>query len=177
MNDLLVPRSDVGEFRKRFKWMALAAVVAFGAILVRLFQLQVLAGAAYAAQAHDNIVHRVSIPTTRGIIRDAQGKVLASSRPSYNLYVVPGRVMPSARPVHPGKLAPEEATDAWPRVAEMLRLNPEERTTFDARIRGACVSDEDKSPCWRPILVREDLSRNLVAEVRQHEPELTGWES
>ncbi len=176
MNDLLVPRSDVGEFRKRFKWMALFAVLAFGAIAVRLFQLQVLAGAEYAARAHDNIVHRVSLPTTRGIIRDAQGKVLASSRPSYNLYVVPGRVMPSARPVHLGKLAPEEATDAWPRVAEVLRLNPEERTTFDARIRGACVSDEDKSPCWRPILVREDLSRDLVAEVRQHETELSGSE-
>jgi penicillin-binding protein 2 len=176
VNDLLVPRSDVGEFRKRFKWMVLVAFIAFGAITVRLFQLQVLSGAEYAAIAHENIVHRVSIPTTRGVVRDALGKVLASSRPSYNLYVIPGRVMPSARPIRPGKLAPDEAVDTWPHVAEMLRLNPEDRGRFDARIRGACVSDEDKSPCWRPILVKEDLSRDLVAEVRQHESELTGSE-
>lgn len=176
MNDLLVPRSDVGEFRKRFKWLALVAFIAFSAIVVRLFQLQVLSGAAYAAVAHENIVHRVSIPTTRGVIRDAFGKVLASSRPSYNLYVTPGRVMPSARPVRPGRPALDDVPDAWPHVAEVLRLNPEDRGRFDARIRGACVSDEDKSPCWRPILVKEDLSRDLVAEIRQHESELLGAE-
>jgi penicillin-binding protein 2 len=177
VSELLVPRSDVGEFRKRFKWMVLFAFLAFGAITVRLFQLQVLSGAEYAAIAHENIVHRVSLPTSRGVIRDALGKVLASSRPSYNLYVIPGRVMPSARPVHPGRAVPEEGTDTWPHIAEVLRLNPEDRGRFDARIRGACASDEDKSPCWRPILVKEDLSRDLVAEVRQHESELIGAET
>jgi len=176
VSDLLVPRSDVGEFRKRYKWMALAAFVAFGAIVVRLFQLQVLSGAELAAQAHGNIVQRGAIATTRGVIRDAQGKVLASSRPAHNLYVTPGLVMPSARPVHPGKGVAEEAGDTWPKLADVLRLNPEERTRFDARVRGACVSDEPKSPCWRPILVKEDLSRDLVAEIRQHESELTGAE-
>ena len=176
MSDLLVPRSDVGEFRKRYKWMALAAFVAFGAIVVRLFQLQILSGAELSAQAHGNIVQRASIATTRGVIRDSQGKILASSRPSHNLYVTPGRVMPSARPVHPGRSVSEEAVDSWPRLAEVLRLNPEERARFDARVRAACVTDEPKSPCWRPILVREDLSRDLVAEIRQHEPDLTGAE-
>ena len=38
MSDLLVARSDVGEFRKRYKWMALAAFLAFVAIVIRLFQ-------------------------------------------------------------------------------------------------------------------------------------------
>jgi penicillin-binding protein 2 len=176
VSDLLVQRSDVGEFRKRFKWLVLVSFLAFGAIVVRLFQLQVMSGADYAAIAHENIVHRVSVPTTRGVIRDSLGKVLASSRPSYNLYVIPGRVMPSARPVRPGRPAGEEATDTWPHVADVLRLNPEDRTRFDRRIRAACTTDEDKSPCWRPILVKEDLSRDLVAEVRQHESELMGSE-
>ncbi len=179
MSDLLVPRSDVGEFRKRYKWMALVAFVAFGAIVVRLFQLQVLDGASYQTIAHDNIVHRVTIPTTRGVIRDAQGKVLASSRPAYNLYVVPGRVMPSARPVrheHAASHSPTEQDDSWPQIAAMLRLNPEERGRFDERIRAVCERDEDKSPCWRPILVREDLARDVVAELRQHQQELPGAE-
>jgi penicillin-binding protein 2 len=179
MGDLLVPRSDVGEFRKRYKWMALFAFAAFFAIVVRLFQLQVLDGAEYQAIAHANIVHRVAIPTTRGVIRDAQGKVLASSRPAYNLYVVPGRVMPSARPVrHEHAQSPSltEQDNSWPLIAAMLRLNPEERGRFDARIRAACQTDEDKSPCWRPILVREDLGRDVVAELRQHQQELAGAE-
>ncbi len=177
MNDLLVPRTDVGEFRRRFKWMALAAFLAFGVVLCRLFQLQVLEGASYAAIAHENIIRRVPIETTRGVIRDRHGKVLASSRPAYDLYVVPGRAMQSARPVHPGHLREaDEHTDTWPRIADILRLNPDERTRFDAKLRAACVTDEDKSPCWRPVLVRQDLSRDTVAELKQHEAELVGSE-
>jgi penicillin-binding protein 2 len=98
MSNLLVPRSDVSEFRKRYRWMALAALLGFCAVIVRLFQLQVINGAQYAQTAHENVIRKVTIPTTRGIVRDAQGRILASSRPSFNVLLVPGRVMPSARP-------------------------------------------------------------------------------
>ncbi|HLK38572.1 MAG TPA: penicillin-binding protein 2 [Polyangiaceae bacterium] len=176
MTNLLVPRSDIGEFRRRYKWMALATVLALLVVLGRLFQLQVLSAAEFAATAHENIIRRVVLPTTRGVIRDANGKVLASSRPSYDVEVVPGRVMPSARPTHyrGGQALPHDP-DSWARLAEVLRLNPEERRTFEARIRAACTSDEDKSPCWRtPILVREDVPRDIVAELKQHRDELAG---
>jgi penicillin-binding protein 2 len=178
VNSLLVTRSDVGEFRKRYKWLALAAALAFTIIAGRLFQLQVLQGAEYAAIAHENIIRRVVLPTTRGVIRDATGKVLASSRPSYDVEVVPGRVMPSARPVRYRNGQPiAHDPDSWPRLAEVLRLNPEERRTFEARIRSACANDDDKSPCWRtPILVREDVPRDIVAELKQHHDELAGVE-
>ena len=176
MSNLLVHRSDVGEFRRRYKWMALAATLAFAVVVSRLFQLQVLEGAEYAAIAHENIIRRVSLPTTRGVIRDENGKVLASSRPSYDVEIVPGRVMPSARPVHYRNGQPmARDPDSWPHLADVLRLNPEERRTFEARIRTACASDDDKSPCWHtPILVREDVPRDIVAELRQHHEELGG---
>ncbi len=172
----LVTRSDVGEFRRRYKWMALAALLAFGAVVVRLFQLQVLDGTDYAAVAHENIIRRVVLPTTRGVVRDANGKVLASSRPSYEVEVVPGRVMPSARPLHYRNGQPiARDPDSWNRLAEILRLNPDERRSFESRIRAACANDEDKSPCWRtPILVREDVPRDEVAELKQHRDELAG---
>jgi penicillin-binding protein 2 len=48
MTSMLVSRSDVGEFRRRYKWMALGAFLAFGAVVVRLFQLQVVDAATYA---------------------------------------------------------------------------------------------------------------------------------
>jgi len=177
VSELLVPRTDVGEFRRRFKWMALVAFVAFGAIVCRLFQLQVLEGSSYASIAHENIIRRVPLPTTRGVIHDRQGKVLASSRAAYDLYVVPGRVMRSARPAHPNRLRDtDELPDTWPRIADILRLNPEERTRFDAKLHTACITDEDKSPCWRPVLVRQDLARDTVAELKQHDTELVGAE-
>ena len=94
----LVPRSDVSEFRRRYKWMALFAATAFMVVLSRLFQLQIVEGAEYRASAHENVIRKIALATTRGVIRDAYGRVLASSRPAYNVYVVPGRVMPSSRP-------------------------------------------------------------------------------
>jgi penicillin-binding protein 2 len=173
VSDLLVPRTDVGEFRRRFKWMALVAFLAFGIVLSRLFQLQVLEGASYAAIAHENIIRHVPLATTRGVIHDREGKVLASSRPAYD----PGRVMRSARPQHPTRLhETDDLPDTWPKIADILRLNPEERTRFDAKIHAACVTDEDKSPCWRPVLVRQDLGRDTVAELKQHDTELVGAE-
>jgi penicillin-binding protein 2 len=174
----LVPRSDVSEFRKRYRWMALAAFLAFGVVGVRLFQLQVVKGAEYAQTAHENVIRKVTIPTTRGIVRDAQGRVLASSRPSFNVLIVPGRVMPSARPQKPNRtaLALTDETDSWNRIADTLRLNPDERTRLTARIKDACTTDEDHSPCWRPILVREDVTRDIVAELKQHASEIPGCE-
>ncbi len=175
MSDLLVPRSDVGEFRKRYRWLALFAFLAFLAIVIRLFQLQVVHGRDFAETALENVIRRVTLPTTRGIIRDAQGKVLASSRPSYNVYLVPGRVLPSARPHKRGApIAPEP--DTYPRIADTLRLNPDERSRLAQRMATACTTDEDRSPCWRPILVREDLPRDIVAELKQHQTELAGAE-
>lgn len=182
MSNLLVPRSDVSEFRKRYRWMALVAFLAFAVVVGRLFQLQILKGTEYAQVAHENVIRRVTLPTTRGVVRDAQGRVLASSRSSFNVLLVPGRVMPSARPHKKtsyrdpqGRTTPDEQ-DSFTRIADTLRLNPDERLRLAARIRDACVTDEDRSPCWRPILVREDLSRDIVAELKQHANEMVGAE-
>jgi penicillin-binding protein 2 len=176
VSDLLVARSDVGEFRTRYKWLALFATLMLLAVIVRLFQLQVLEGEELGAVAHENIIRRVVLPTTRGVIRDDSGKVLASTRPAFNVEVVPGRVMPSARPVRfrNGQVVPHDP-DSLPKLADILRLNPEEKRTLEARIHAACSSDDDKSPCWKTrILVREDVPRDIVAELKQHTDELAG---
>lgn len=175
MSNLLLPRSDVSEFRKRYRWHALAAVVAFLVIVGRLFQLQIIKGTEYAQTAHENVIRRVTLPTTRGVVRDSQGRVLASSRSSFNVLLVPGRVMPSARPQRRSGRVKEEQ-DSFTRIADTLRLNPDERLRLATRIRDACVTDEDHSPCWRAILVREDLSRDIVAELKQHASEMPGAE-
>jgi len=175
MSSLLVPRSDVSEFRKRYRWMALVAFLAFAIVVGRLFQLQIVRGAEYAQVAHENVIRKVTLPTTRGVVRDAQGRVLASSRSSFNVLLVPGRVMPSARPQRRSQSATTEQ-DSFTRIADTLRLNPDERLRLATRIRDACVTDEDRSPCWRAILVREDLSRDIVAELKQHASEMVGAE-
>ncbi len=47
--------------------------------------LQVVRGDRYAAMAENNRLRRVVLPPTRGVIRDRDGRVIASTRPSLNL--------------------------------------------------------------------------------------------
>ena len=91
---LLSVRREVGEFKKRYRWMALAVALAMGSILARLVWLQVFEHERWAAEAQDNITKHIRLPATRGLIRDAQGKVVASNRPSYDAFMTPSALDP-----------------------------------------------------------------------------------
>jgi len=70
--------------------------IALGAILVlflvvglRLFQLQVVQGARYYRLAEQNHIRRLVTPAPRGKILDRNGELLADSRPSFSISLVP----------------------------------------------------------------------------------------
>ncbi len=112
-----------------------------------------------------------------GVIRDANGKVLASSAPIVRRrgHPCPCDAERTARALPRRPARSSRDPDSLPKLADILRLNPEERRTLEARIHAACASDDDKSPCWtRRILVREDVPRDIVSELKQHTDELAG---
>lgn len=148
-------RSDTSEFKKRFGWLALAAVLIFFGLLARLFQLQILEADENRASARDNIVRRVTLATTRGIIRDRNGKVLAAGRPSYNVYVVPARL---------------DMERVWPKLVDYIGIGPEERTRLERDIFK--VREEEGKRKDQQILLKEDISRDAVANLSTHEAEL-----
>ena len=86
---LSVQHSEVGEFRRRYRWMVGVVLLCFTGLTIRAAQLQIIEGDLHTAQALRNITRSVTLATTRGVIRDSRGKVLAANRPSYNVYVVP----------------------------------------------------------------------------------------
>jgi len=149
-------RSDVGEFKRRFRWIGLGMTVLFLGLIVRLFQLQIVENDDNRAIARENIVRRGILATTRGIVRDRTGKVLAASRPAYNVYVVPSRL---------------DMQNVWPRLVEYLRMGPEERTRREQDIL-ALRAEEGKRKDQQ-ILLKEDISRDAVADLKTHEKELT----
>jgi penicillin-binding protein 2 len=153
----LVQRSDVGEFRRRYKWMALFVLVAFFVILGRLFQLQVVEGDDYRAEARHNIIYEIRLATARGVIRDAHGRLLASSRPSYNVYVVPARL---------------DMHDTWSTLVDYMRISPEERARIEKKLDQ--IRSDASSRKLQQILIREDVSRDVVATLETHAAELRG---
>ena len=118
----LVQRSDVGEFRRRYRWMVLFILTMFMVLAGRLVQLQLVENDVHRAQARRNIIGEIPQATSRGVIRDAYGRVLAANRPSYNVYVVP-------------ELLDLEQT--WPRLGQLMRLTPAEKQELEKKIRDA----------------------------------------
>ena len=159
---LLSQRPDVGEFRKRYAWMALVVLALMAVLIGKLAILQIAKHAENAAIAHDNIVHRVTLATSRGVIRDRSGVVVAASRESWNVYVVPARL---------------DMDKTWPRLADLLGVGPIDRAQLEQRIRQSKADDlaalkADPKHRIREVIVREDVGRNVVGALETQASEL-----
>ena len=114
----LSQRREVGEFRKRYRWMALFVVLVFAAIIVRVAQVQLFQRDRWSGIAQQNITKTLELPATRGVIRDVEGRVVASNRPSYDVYATP-RLLQS---------------DDLERIASLMGLSDDDEAALVARI-------------------------------------------
>jgi penicillin-binding protein 2 len=81
--------------RRVFTCVAVLSVI-FMLLLARLWYMQVVQGEAYLAQAQSNQTRDVPISAPRGLIVDRNGVVLATSRATHAIAVVPA-ALPSSR--------------------------------------------------------------------------------
>lgn len=63
-----------------------------GAVLARLFFLQVVSHDHFTTLSHDNRLKILPLPPPRGLIYSRDGTLLAENRPSFSLMVVPETV-------------------------------------------------------------------------------------
>lgn len=105
---------------RRFRWRlaiaAAAVLLAFGALLVRFFYLQVIEHAYYQSKAEDNRITLVPVPPNRGLILDRNGAVLARNYSAYTLEIFPRKV------------ADLEGT--IDRLARVVEIEPRDRARF-----------------------------------------------
>lgn len=150
---LVSSRRDPSEFRKRFGWMTLAVIVAFFALWVQLIRLQVFESLRYARIAQDNITRTVWLPATRGVIQDRKGRVLATNRPAYQVYVTPQLI---------------KTERDFKLLFELLKFGVQEQQSFRARLAAV--------PAYRSmqqIRMLEDLNREQLANLETHRNELS----
>lgn len=150
---MLSVRREVGEFKKRYKWMVLFVLLCMGGIVVRLLQLQLVEHGAWSAEAERNITKIVRLPATRGLLRDDKGRVLAENRPSYNVYVTPQRL--------------EEGESAL--IERLMGLSGPQRQAFRKR-----VSDTPARRRSHLVQVFSDITRDQYAALEMHSRELPG---
>ncbi|HKY40225.1 MAG TPA: penicillin-binding protein 2 [Polyangiaceae bacterium] len=157
---LLSQRSDVGEFRRRYRWLVLAAAATFLVLVGRLAQLQLVQGEVHRAQARKNIIRERSLATTRGVIRDTQGRVLAANRPSYNVHMTPAEL---------------DLSETWPTVVKLLHIEEPEKAELERKIKAiqALPVGEEKRR-GQQLLLKVDVDRDAVAYLETHARELKG---
>ncbi|MFP6687017.1 MAG: penicillin-binding protein 2 [Polyangiaceae bacterium] len=162
----LVQRPDNSEFRRRFRWLTLFALAAFFVLAGRAFQLQIVHADDYRAIARENIVRKITLATTRGILRDRNGDVLAASRPAYNMYVVPRRVTSDSR-YGPVKMLP-----VWHRLLDLIDMSEADRVRHEKKLLS--IAERGDARVRQQILLSEDISRDDVALLKTHARELPG---
>lgn len=154
---ILVQRSDVGEFRRRYRWLVLFVLLSFAVCVARLFVLQIVEGPLHDAEARRNIIGESRLATTRGVIRDAYGKVLASNRPSYNVHVVPDQL---------------DMGRTWGALVQMMGLSEVEAKELRADVEKILAKGGARTQ--QQTLLKMDVDRDVVASLETHRGELRG---
>src|ERR1700754_4878108 len=82
-------RNPVRAFGTRLGLAMAIVIIAFVAMLVRLYTLQIVRGDELSSQGQRNFVQHIRIPHDRGIIFDRNGRILVDNRPSLDLQITP----------------------------------------------------------------------------------------
>lgn len=148
----LSQRREVGEFRRRYRWMALFVLLVFGALIIRVAQVQLFQRDRWSGIAQQNITKTLELPATRGVMRDVADRVVASNRPSYDVYATPRLLR-----------LPEDAE----RIASLMGLSSEESASLATRL-----NELPESRQTHQLKLYNDISREQLAALETHLAEL-----
>jgi penicillin-binding protein 2 len=128
---------------KKYRWcegiLALTMIVLF----MRLFDLQILKGDEMRRLSEQNRVRVKKILAPRGTIFDRTGKILADTRPSFNLYLIP-----------------EDIKDFTQTVDGCVQLLGLDRDEIIEKLK-----DARDFPSSFPVKIESDMSMDQIAKV------------
>jgi penicillin-binding protein 2 len=136
----------------RLRLIGVLIVAVFAVFVFRLFQLQIVEGEALLRRSMQNSVRTVRLDPPRGDILDREGRVLATTRPAYEL-----RAIPSA-------LREPRTT-----FAVLARLLDSDSASLEKRV-GAGKGAER----FQPVTLVDDLDFDRLAKLETHRYALAG---
>lgn len=134
------------------------ALACFGALFFRLWDLQILAGDRYLAEANNNRTREFRVEAPRGEILDRNGEVLVDNRTSLALQVNPAK-LPADRAKRRAELA---------QLGEVLRMSLR-------RVRRT-IHQEQKVAAGAPVTLRRDVNDKVVFYVQENQERFPGVE-
>ena len=146
------PREVPPELAARIAAGVGLVLVAFVAIVARLWFLQVVLGPRMRMESENNRTRLVRVPSARGVVYDRRGEILIDNRASFDVVFVP-----------------EDAPDRKGTLKHLAGVLGETETQLHERLRAP-----SKRPQYEGIVVRRDLDWNDVVRVETHQLELPG---
>lgn len=141
------------EYRRQFFFISLVVVASFLVLAMRLWYLQILNGEKWLRFSESNRIEAKRIPAIRGRILDRNGKVIADSKPSFDLKVVPGQLLPSV----------EESMHS---LQKLLKWTDKDTQVLINKIRVQNRHDY--------FTIKRDITRDEIALVSANQYRLTG---
>jgi penicillin-binding protein 2 len=139
-------------YKGRLVGMMICMTAAFLVLFVRLFYLQVMEGEAYRRLSESNSIRLQHIDAPRGLIFDRNGEMLVDNRPSFDLGII--------------------TRDARPISETLARLSYHTRIPYDEL--KSKVDNAKKGNPYKPVILKADIGRDLLAAVEVHLFDLPG---
>jgi len=136
---------------KRFFWATMMVMAVFFALVARFWYLQIARGEHFRQLSENNRIRVLDVPPSRGIIFDRNGVMLVTSRPAFNLYVIPDDV--------------QDWKVLKNRLSRMLEMEPDQ---LEQR-----YTDSRSGPL-KPIPLKLDLSRDELGLLETYKYLLPG---
>jgi penicillin-binding protein 2 len=137
----------------RFGAFALAVVVGMTTLGARMFYLQLLQGQPEAQSANATATAVQSIPSTRGLIYDANGNVLAQNIVSYSVMVTPSDLPLDEEPV------------VAQRLGALLNVNPVDIET---------AIDAATGSMYTPVKIADNVAVSVARFIEENTDQLPG---
>ena len=146
---------DARIVQRRLALAAVLVVALVGALVARMYYLQVTQYEYHSTLSENNRVHVQPIPPTRGRIYDRNGVVLAENRPSYSLTITRDRV--------------EDLPATFELLRSLLALNDEDLAQAERRLSQA------RRP-FESVPVMFELTQEQIARIAINQFRLPGVE-
>ncbi|MFH1152503.1 MAG: penicillin-binding protein 2 [Pseudomonadota bacterium] len=149
---MIVKTPDREWLKKRLVLSVVCVFVAFTILIIRLVYLQIIEGDEYRRLSQNNCIRLNSIEASRGLIYDRNGVLLVDNRPSFDLTII----LKDAAPVD-DTLAALSGYTGIPLEELLEKTQPQHRISI-----------------YKPILLKKDISRDMLAVVEAHSFDLPG---
>ena len=143
---------DSDWYRQRISGALICVLAAFLVLFARLYYLQIVEGPEFRRQSQNNCVRLQGIPPARGLIFDRDGVLMVENRPCFNISLVPREAKNPKSVVY--------------KLAELLGVAPEPLFARLAEATGV--------HSFKPVLLRRDVSRDVVAIIEAYKLDLPG---